>query len=110
MSALGQKQTFCAARVMSAYPRGSHSSLASPAIPLGVLVNVPGFFFGCFRFLRHARCQDLTRSTSRQLRPNFPELHFLLAITHHITTSDNFVNPTTNIVRLVEVNQIHRRG
>ena len=41
---------------------------------------------------------------------NLPELHFLLAITHHITTSENFVNPTTNIVRLVEVNQIHRRG
>ena len=36
--------------------------------------------------------------------------HFLLAITHHITTSANFVNPTTNIVRLVEVNQIHRRS
>ena len=29
---------------------------------------------------------------------------------HHITTGENFVNPTTNIARLVEVNQIHRRS
>jgi hypothetical protein len=55
---------------------------------LVIFVTPVVVFFGFAKYAPHRA----------QVRPTFSELHFLLAMTHHITTSDNFVNPTTNIV------------